>query len=386
MRILRIIRSADSSGGGPIEGIIQSSKILKELGHSVEIVSLDSPNKPWLRNISIEIHAMGPGIGKYSYSPRYTVWLKQHAERFDVALIHGIWQYSSFGAWLVLHKKKIPYFVFPHGMLDPWFKYTYPLKHIKKYLYWPWAEYRVLRDARAVLFTSEQERILARESFAPYECKEEVVNYGTSLPPQDRENKRKIFFDKFPELENKQLILFLGRIHPKKGCDLLIEAFAQICKNRPLIHLVMAGPDQIGWQSTLQKLCKRLGINDRITWAGMLLDDLKWGAFYAADAFILPSHQENFGMAVIEALGCSLPVLISDKVNIWREIETDHACFIANDTLEGTVELLKKWMGLLYDEKQNMRNNAKQCFLKRFEIHNAVQSLIDTLRANGVKG
>ena len=85
----------------------------------------------------------------------------------------------------------------------------------------------------------------------------------------------------------------------------------------------MAGPDQIGWQSKLESLSKQLNLNDKITWAGMLSGDLKWGAFYASDVFILPSHQENFGVAIAEALACSIPVLITDKVNIWREIKTE---------------------------------------------------------------
>ena len=108
-------------------------------------------------------------------------------------------------------------------MLDPWFKRTYPLKHLKKLLYWPWGEYRVLRDAAAVLFTSEAERHLARESFSPYRCHEEVVNYGTAAPTLDLEAAREHFLARFPHLRDKRILLFLGRLAEKKGCDLLIE-------------------------------------------------------------------------------------------------------------------------------------------------------------------
>ncbi|HMG05900.1 MAG TPA: hypothetical protein VK581_10585, partial [Chthoniobacterales bacterium] len=112
---------------------------------------------------------------------------------------------------------------FPHGMLDPWFKRTYPRKHMKKLLYWPWAEYRVLRDAAAVLFTSEEERRLARESFSLYHCKEIVVNYGTAAPEVDLESAREDFLEAFPKLRGQRFFLFLGRLHEKKGCDLLIS-------------------------------------------------------------------------------------------------------------------------------------------------------------------
>ena len=155
-------------------------------------------------------------------------------------------------------------------MLDPWFKHTYPLKHLKKWLYWPWAEYRVLRDAQAVLFTSEDERLLARESFWFYQAREAVVAYGTRTPPDDAETLRTHFYAVHPELHGKTLLLFMSRIQEKKGCDLLIEAFAKVAGQDPNLHLLMAGPDQTGWIAKLQAQAGRLGIAERITWPGML--------------------------------------------------------------------------------------------------------------------
>src|SRR5439155_8804732 len=142
----------------------------------------------------------GPVKTKYGYNTKLLPWLRTHADRYDAMIINGLWQYNSFAVWRVLHKKSVPYFVFPHGMLDPWFKRTYPLKHIKKWLYWPWAEYRVLRDARAVFFTCEEERRLARQSFWLYKCNEVVINYGTSAPTGNSEHQRELFFEKFPHL------------------------------------------------------------------------------------------------------------------------------------------------------------------------------------------
>ena len=104
-------------------------------------------------------------------------------------------------------------------MLDPWFKRQYPLKHVKKWLYWPSAEYRVLRDASAVLFTSEEERRLARRSFWLYRCNEMVINYGTAAPPADDGASADRFRRAFPSVGDKRIILFLGRIHEKKGAS-----------------------------------------------------------------------------------------------------------------------------------------------------------------------
>ncbi len=385
MKILHIISSIDPSAGGTTEGIRQLGQVHLNQGHTVEVACLDAPDAPWLKTFPLKSYALGPGTSSYKYSKYFSPWLHQNAANYDVLIVNGIWQYSSFGIWQALRSLRQqgsytpPYFVFTHGMLDPWFKRTYPLKHLKKWLYWPWAEYRVLRDAQAVLFTCEEERILARQSFWLYKCNEIVVNYGTAAPLGDPVRQRQIFFDRFPELRDKRLFLFLSRIHEKKGCDLLIEAFAKVIGSNNSLRLVMAGPNQTGWQAQLQEQAEKLGIAEKITWTGMLSGDLKWGAFQAAEVMVLPSHQENFGIVVAEAMACGVPVLISNKVNIWREVVEDGAGTVANDDLNGTIHLLQKWLAMSFEEQNSMQNKAKQCFNKRFEVKQAAQSLIDAV-------
>lgn len=395
VKILRVITSTAPANGGPIEGIKQVSPVLASQGYITEVACLDAPDAPWLQELPFKTYALGPGRLGYQYSKHFVPWLRQNAATYDCVIVHGIWQYASFGVWLALQRplkgmSRQPYFVYTHGMLDPWFKRTYPLKHLKKWLYWPWAEYRVLRDAQAVFFTCEEERVLARQSFSLYRCNEVVVNYGTARPAGDAAAQRQAFLNQFPALRHKRLLLFLSRIHVKKGCDLLIEAFAQVIKHtlarhspeidQPPLHLVIAGPDQTGWQSYLQKQSEQLGISDRITWTGMLSGDLKWGAFHAAEVFVLPSHQENFGIVVAEALACGLPVLISNKVNIWREIAADGAGLVANDDLPGTLELLQQWLGIPLEAQQDMRHQAQQSFEKRFDIQSTAASFIQAVQ------
>jgi len=390
VRVLNVISSVDPSGGGTTEALKQLGQVLLHQGHIVEVACLDAPDSSWLKTFPLKTHALGPGISGYRYSKHFGPWLRRTAANYDVIVVNGIWQYSSFGVWLALHslrKRGIrtpAYFVFTHGMLDPWFKRTYPLKHLKKWLYWPWAEYQVLRDAQAVLFTCEEERILARESFWLYKCNEIVVNFGTAAPTGDPAVQRQTFLSQFPELSHKRLLLFLSRIHIKKGCDILIEAFAKVAATESSLHLVMAGPDQTGWQADLQKQAKQLGIDQKITWTGMLLGELKWGALYSAEALVLPSHQENFGIVVVESIACGVPVLISNKVNIWREIAADGAGLVANDNLSGTIELLQKWLAMSPDEQQTMQQKAKQCFIERFEIHKTAQCLLELWDKRGI--
>ena len=158
-----------------------------------------------------------------------------------------------------------------------------------------------------------------------------------------------------PELKGRKFILFLSRIHPKKGVDLLIQAFARHAKTFPEIDLVIAGPDQTGSKSALQKLARELGVDNRIYWPGMLSGDAKWGAFRSAEFFVLPSHQENFGIVVAEAMALSKPVLITNKVNIWREIEADGAGLVVNDDVEGIAAGLRKMCELSAAATRSLR-------------------------------
>jgi glycosyltransferase involved in cell wall biosynthesis len=375
MKILHTISSANPRGGGPIEGINRLGTTLESLGHSVEISSLDPPDAPFLRQSPLEIHALGPGLSGYGLSSRFIPWLRANRRRYDAVIVNGIWQFHSFGTWLALRNTETPYVVFTHGMLDPWFKKRYPLKHVKKWMYWPWAEYRVLRDARSVLFTCEEERVLARQSFWMYRCREAVVGYGTARPSLNLEACRGEFLVQFPELQGKRLALFLGRIHPKKGCDLLIRAFAKVLAADPAWHLVFAGPDQTGWQKKLMGIAESLGVASRITWTGMLSGPIKWGSLRASEVFVLPSHQENFGIAVAEALAAGTPTLATNKVNIWREIEAAGAGLIGEDNYEGICKLFESYNQLLPAEQRAMRERARKCFEENFEIRKAAQSL-----------
>ncbi len=379
MSLLHVIQSVDPRHGGPIEGIRQLAGTLASLGHSIEVLSCDSPDDPWVREFPLPVHAVGPTKGRYSYAPKLTPWLLDNAPKYDIVIVNGIWQYTSFGTWRAMRRLRRPYLVYTHGMLDPWFKRTYRLKHLKKLLYWPWGEYRVLRDAAAVLFTCDEERLLARQSFSMYRANERVVHYGTSVPLNDPDSQREAFYAAFPELRYKRLLLYLSRIHPKKGCDMLIRAFAATCSDDPSLRLMIAGPDQVGWEADLRKLAASLNVLDRIVWPGMIVGDIKWGAYRACEAFVLPSHQENFGIVVAEALACSKPVLISNRVNIWREVRASGAGIVADDTLEGTSSLISQWLALTDEAKASMASRSLECFDNHFEIRYAAQALADVI-------
>lgn len=380
MKLLHVIGTLDPCYGGPVEALRQLTSVLLDLGHQSEVVTLDACDAGWLIDFPGVVYSLGSSVGKYRYSKWLIPWIREHIDNYDAVVVRGIWQYQSYAVRRAALQKKIPYFVFLHGALDPWFKYRYPLKHLKKWLYWLWREYWNLRYATAVFFTSEQEKILARQSFWLYKANEIVTNYGTHAPDNSLiDQQSQNFYNLYPYLKNKHVLLFLSRIHAKKGCDLLIEAFAKVVHNNSNLHLVMAGPDQDGWQAKLEKQAEFLGISDCITWTGMLSSDAKWNAYRAADVFVLPSHSENFDIVVAEALACGIPVLITDKVNIWREIEYEKAGLVSSDTAEGVFSLLQRWLDLNEQQRIGFSQRAVNCFHKHFEIHQAAKSLMQAI-------
>jgi glycosyltransferase involved in cell wall biosynthesis len=372
MRLLHIIGTISPEAGGPTESV----RSLLNFGppdYRGEVVTLDPPDAPFLKELNFTVHPLGPGKGVYAYSAKLRPWLLANAHRFDGVVVNGLWQYVGFAAWRTFAGKK-PYVVFTHGMLDPYFKNQFPLKHLKKWLYWVSAEYWILRGAYRVLFTTDAEERLARQSFWLHRWKGFVVPYGASSSMADPADELEAFYTHCPELRGRRFLLFLGRIHRKKGCDLLVDAFAKIAELDPTLELVMAGPDQQRWSAELKARAESLGIADRVHWPGMLKGLVKWGAFRASEAFVLPSHQENFGIAVAEAMSCHRPVLLADKVNIAEEIADDGGGLMETDTLDGTIRLLERWIRLTAEEKRLMGERAFQTFARRYDMrHNATR-------------
>ena len=384
MRLLHVIYGLSPADGGPPENLRQLARAFEQVGVQIEALTQDEPDAAYLSLYPFPVHAMGTPGTAFGYSRKLLAWLEAHALEYDGVVVEGVWQYNGVAVRKAL-RGRAPYLVFTHGMLDPWFQRTYPLKHIKKYVYWFAAQYAVLHDAYRLVFTTEMERKLSTKSFWPHTWKSEVVPLGTNRPAGDPAQQKQAFFLACPGARDKRFLIFLGRIHEKKGCDLLIKAFAQIAPED--LHLVMAGPDQVGLQSTLEQMAKELGIASRVHWPGMLEGDAKWGAFQASEAFILPSHQENFGIAIAEAIACWKPVLISNKINIWHYVTEDQVGFVEEDTIEGTERLLQSWLALTPADRQAMIDRTAACFDKRFSMRNcalALRRIFEQAHAEGL--
>lgn len=336
MRILHVIPSLGVRSGGPAKAVPELCGELVRAGHQVTIYTTDfevggRANFPVDQAIRSEDgverwYFKTQGTGVFGWSGSLIRALSQNVRTFDIVHIHALYRFTSTAAAHYCRRYRVPYIIWPHGSLDPFLFYHHKWR---KRIYEALFEKRNLEKAAAVHFTAEDEMRLAASLGLRF--RGIVLPYGVSIkPPGDRVRLREEFARTWPETRDKRIILFLSRVNFKKGLDLLAKAFGVVAKARPDVHLFIAGPDDEGFGQQVRGWLKEERVLDRVTFAGMLEGDRKEAAFAAADIFALPSYTENFGIAIAEALLAELPVVISNKVNIWRDIEDARAGIVIN--------------------------------------------------------
>jgi glycosyltransferase involved in cell wall biosynthesis len=222
--------------------------------------------------------------------------------------VHGLWQQSSAVAAPFARNAGKPYLISAHGMLEAW---ALRNKRWKKSLYMALFERTNLRYATCLhaLTQAEAEDYRRLGLHNPIA----VIPNGVEIPANISHQK---FLHQFPSLQNKRLILFLGRIHFKKGLDILCQAWARLSAKWPDAHLVLAGPDFEGTQTQVEQLIAALNLTPHVTFTGMLTGELKWSALATAEAFVLPSYSEGLSVSVLEAMGAARPIIITENCNL----------------------------------------------------------------------
>jgi len=384
MRILDVIPSMDPVGGGPVSALQAALVAAERLGIEREVATLEPPDTN-SDSSGIKIHRLGVSpdarlparIARYGYTPRLARWLAENAGRYDVVIAHGLWNHASIGTWRGLKGRSTPYVIVAHGMLSPWFR-QFRLKHAAKQAWWLLAQGRAVHDAAALLFTAEEERRLAENAFFPYRCTTRVAPSGINPPPPICPDAADEWAKVTAAFSARPYLLFLGRLHPVKGCDQLIAAYADLAEDLAC-DLVIAGPDTNQLGETLRRQARELGVGDRVHFPGMLHGDLKWAALRGASALVLPSHQENFGMVVAEALACGVPALITRRVNIWREAVEGGAALACEDTVDGLGAMLRRFAAMSLDERAAMSAQALATYEQHFTAIGSVKALVATL-------
>ncbi len=340
MRVIHVTSRLDPRLGGVVTAVTGLALAQRAIGMDVSVLSTfkagDDPQMvKHLHDRGVRTVMIGPAITPLVWHRDIAGVLRQQSA--DILHIHAIWEEVHHRAARVCQSQRRPYLIAPHGMLDPW---CLRQSGTKKRLYLAWRLRRNLNRAAALHFTAETERKLTEPlrltSRAIVEPNGLDMAEFAALPP------RGLLRQRFPQLGDRRLVLFLSRIHPKKGLDLLIPAFAR-CGVKDAV-LVLAGPAEAGYQVELQAMIHAEGLQDRVVFTGMLHGRQRLEALVDAEVFVLPSYQENFGIVVAEALACAVPVIISDQVNICDEVRAAGVGVVTPTQVAPLAETIGQWM------------------------------------------
>ena len=378
VKILRIISTLNPRYGGPSRAIIDSSMVLQKKGIKVDILTCDNEKEVFFKSNKIKIINKGPSLlGTYWFSLKLFFWLKRNEARYDAFIVHGIWQFKTLMARLLIKKK---YYVFLHGQLDPFFKNDL-IKLIKKKIYWFLFERNNLLNAKSILLTSKGEMQTLKNTFVKTSnIKKQVIQYGIVKPKLNKKKLSIKFYKKFKNFKGKQFYLFLGRFHEKKGCEIIIESVKILGNNFKGLVLMVGPLSNTIYEKKIINLIKEYKLEKKIIISEALYNDLKWGAIQQSKAMLLPSHGENFGVSLVESLSFSKPVLTTFKVNIYKAILNYKAGLVSKNTVNGFTKILKQFNKFDNRKINKYSNNSYICFKKNFNLESKNNELAKLLK------
>lgn len=382
MRILQVIPSYIPAWryGGPVKSVHEMCRELVKLGVDVTVftTNADGPETPQDHTYKekvidgVKIYYFPVSQPRsYFRSPQLAQALRKRVKEFDLVHINWLYVHPTLVAARECLRQDVPYIIAPRGMLDP---DAIALKgSLKKRLYLNLVEKRHLYKTTAVHFTADGEREQALS--AGWSFKSVVVPNGIDLSVYSTVLNQKAFFDKFPDLSGKKIVLFLGRINYIKGIDLLARAWPMVVSAVPDAHLVLAGPDDDGYSDRVKGWLVQGRVANNATFTGMLLGEDKLAALAAADVFVASSYLESFGMAIVEAMSCKKPVVITDRVNIYREIEKAGAGIVVQCE---PVKIAEAIISVLSNQEaaKEMGNNGRKLVEERFTLDKAAKEML----------
>jgi glycosyltransferase involved in cell wall biosynthesis len=290
---------------------------------------------------------------RYKTSIGFARWIGANVRRYDLVHVHALFSFTSSAAGWVARRAGVPYVIEPLGTLN---RYGMERRRaLSKRLSLRALEGPLLRDAAAVRFTSEEEA--AEASRLGWSCNDVVVPLGLDFATPAPVRRAGAGFH----------LLFLSRLDPKKNLEGLLDAFALLKDDAPHLRLTIAGAGPDPYVAALHAHAQRLGIENRVEWAGHLEGRAKQDAFGNADIFVLPSFSENFGIAAVEALGYGLPCLLGRGVAISADVETAGAGMRTGTQAREIALDLRRMIGRR-DELATMSSSAMHLARERYSI------------------
>jgi glycosyltransferase involved in cell wall biosynthesis len=317
--------------------------------------------------------------------PRTTVpalgqFIENELTRFDLVHLHGLWRYPQWVAARTARRFGIPYIVSPHGMCEP---FELARKAWKKKLYFNLVERQTLQNAAAIHAITEAERTHCTQlqfSKSNPLCSTQpihVIPHGVEMLPflSPGAIARHLPPSIATIPSTSPILLFMGRLHPKKGLDLLIPAFAQVLKHHPSAHLVLAGPNA-GHQGNLERLAESLGVAFRVLFPGMVTGIQKQAMLQRADLFTLPSYSEGFSVAILEALAAAKPVVIT-KFCYFDEVITAQCGRVVETNVAALAQALNQILDLNPLSRVAMGRQGQQLIERRYTWANTAAQMTE---------
>jgi glycosyltransferase involved in cell wall biosynthesis len=378
-KVLHVIPSVSPFRGGPTGMVRALAARLVLNGVETHVATTNDNGAEKLDVICGVPHLQEDGV-TYWYFPRqtrlYTVswplctWLKNRVADYDVVHIHALFSFASAPTAYWAHRRGVPYIVRPLGTLSLWGMRN-RRRWLKKLSYRV-IESRILRHASLVHYTSEQEQREA-ESLGITTSAQVIPNAVAGVL---RRGTFGAFRDRYPQLRGREIILFLSRLDAKKGLDILLDAFAIVCRERPEAFLVIAGDGESAFVQRLKADATALGLENAVMWPGFLSGVDKEAAFAESAMFVLPSYSENFGIAVGEAMAAGLPVVVSDQVGIHVDIARAAAGVVVRCDV---TELAHAMLRLLGDAhlRASLSRNGMQLVSSRYSQDAVTANVVD---------
>jgi glycosyltransferase involved in cell wall biosynthesis len=344
MKILHVIADLARENGGPAQACTDLARLMARRGHDVTVVTTDRGLPPEHRGAV----PCGDGLGVVSVesfsgnAPRFwgVSWamrrrLAEIIPTVDIVHLHSLYLFHDWAAGEYCRRSATPYVVRPHGTLDP---FMYRRHRWRKAIIDVLFQDAVLRGAAGLHYTTNEERELAR----PYARNPRgwVVPNGIDVCAYADLPARAALRARYPQIGGRKVVLFFGRLNFKKGLDVTIAAFKALARERDDIFLVLAGPDD-GLRNAAERWIADARLGDRTLFTGMVSGEEKRCVLGGSDIFILPSQSENFGISVVEAAASGMPVIVSDRVNLWRDVEEAQAGLVAPPDAAAFTERLR---------------------------------------------
>lgn len=363
VRVLHVVSSLDVRAGGTTAAVLGMSVAQARAGAAVTVLATfragyDPSAVSAMREEGVNVTLVGPVLGPLAWCRGIRAKVQRAVAASDIVHIHALWEEIQHQAAVDARRSNVPYIITPHGMLDPW---SLSQSRWKKWAYMHWRLRRNLKSAAALHYTARIEKQLCDRLCL--RVPGIIVPNGIDLSEYRELPRRDAFRERYQIQSDVPLVLFLGRLHPKKGCEILIKGFAQaIARKEDAVsrkpNLVIAGPDSNSYQRELEALVSDCGLQDAVHFVGPLYAKEKLAAYVDADLFALISYQENFGIAVIEALAAGCPVLLSDQVNIHDLVETEQVGWVVPTEVDATARALRAWLQFVGDP-ESMRTRAR---------------------------